>query len=85
VQHPLVNQREIRPGDRLVIEPRFSVMGREAAEIRGEAMQRVDEQRLRAQILPHHTHVIGVMKLRRGKGAVFESCDEVAHDFLVCS
>src|SRR4051812_6588397 len=76
IRHPLVDQEQVRPGDRLVVEPRVAVEGGEALQRGGEARQRL-ERRVPPQVDPGQPHVVAVVELGVGEGAVLEASREV--------
>src|SRR5262249_33588135 len=78
VGHPLVDQEEVGPGDRLVVEAGVAVEGGEALEPLGEAGEG-REGRMAPQVDPGQADVIPVVERGVGQRAALE----VAHEFVV--
>src|ERR1700719_912071 len=55
--HPFVNEQQIGPGDRLMVQTRDAVMACEALQRRREALDRF-EQWMLTQIDPGHAHMV---------------------------
>ncbi len=81
--HPFVNQQEVRPGNRLVVEVGLAVSGGEVFQTVAEPLERIQD-RILSQVQPDGPDVIPMLKISRGQGACFELSNEldVVHLFM---
>ena len=78
--HPLANQYQEGPRNRLVVKARLALGLSKTNECAGKELQRLDG-RIPAQIEERHFDMIGVVKRFAGEAAVLESRDQflIAH------
>src|SRR2546426_7622156 len=74
--YPLIDQKDVSPGNRLVIKIRLPVGGGETLEVLGKAGERF-EQSITTQIEPDNAHVLLVMETFAGQRASLEVADEL--------
>src|SRR5437667_3882199 len=74
--YPLIDQKDVSPGNRLVIKIRLPVGGGETLQVLGKAGERF-EYWIALQIKPNHLDVVLVMKAFVGQRASLEVADEL--------